>query len=276
MSFLKFSDVTFSYSPVQGDVGDDGNQIEPPVIFQNFSAELPGGFVSLVGPNGSGKSTFMLLAAARILPLSGSVELLGRDTRAIGQDERDSYASYIYQNMELDTDEKCADLLNFVYNNGALKGSANGVRDGRKDFLQEVQDVLELETLLQKKFNTLSKGELQRTLTAFSLLYGSKSVFMDEPFFAMEEPRKEGALKYVKEFCKATKTSVYISMHELDLTRKYADTVMLFYPNHDIDLGTVDEVLTDAALEKAYGVPVSMLKHSEELSREQIKNRPNY
>src|SRR3712207_9273679 len=44
-----------------------------------------------------------------------------------------------------------------------------------------------------------------------------------------------------------------ISMHELDLTRKYAETVMLFHPNHDIDLGTPDEVMTDADLEKVYG-----------------------
>ena len=89
----------------------------------------------------------------------------------------------------------------------------------------------------------------------------------------MEESQKESALKYLKAYCAATKIPVYISMHELDLTKKYADTVMLFYPNHDIDLGTAAEVLTNEAFEKSYGVPVSMLKQSEELSREQIARR---
>ena len=65
--------------------------------------------------------------------------------------------------------------------------------------------------------------------------------------------------------------TVYISMHELDLTKKYAETVMLFYPNHDIDLGTPEEVMTDEDLEKAYKIPVSMLKHSETMTRNQIK-----
>ena len=46
---------------------------------------------------------------------------------------------------------------------------------------------------------------------------------------------------------------------------------MLFYSNHDIDLGTPDEVMTDEALEKSYGIPVSMLKHAETMTREQIK-----
>ena len=276
MSFLKFEDVHFAYPPVEGDVDEDGKQIQPPVIFDHFSAELPSGFVSLVGPNASGKSTFMLLAAGRVLPQEGSVKIFGQDTRGVSPEDREQFASYIYQNMELDTDQEVRELLDFVYKNGSLCGASSGALDASKDFLEEVQEVFELTDLLDKKFNALSKGQLQRALAAFSLLYGSKSVFMDEPFFALEERQKESAIKYLKEFCAAKGVTVYISMHELDLTKKYADTGMLLYPNHDIDLGTVEEVLTDQALEKSYGVPASMLKQSEELSREQIARRLNF
>lgn len=273
MSFLKFQDVQFSYPPLEGDVDENGAQIMPPVVFDHFSAELPAGFVSLVGPNGSGKSTFMLLAAGRILPVKGRVELLGADTRTLSQEERDEKASYIYQNMELETEDECGALLQFVYQNGALRGAARGIRNPQHDFLEEVKNVFEVESLAHKKFNTLSKGELQRTLVAFSVLYGSRSIFMDEPFFAMEDRHKHEALRYLKEYSAATCVSIYISMHELDLTRKYAETVMLFHQNHDITVGTAEEVLTDADLEKAYGVPVAMLKHSEALTREIIATR---
>ncbi|MBO7123552.1 MAG: ABC transporter ATP-binding protein [Treponema sp.] len=276
MNFLKFENVHFSYPAVEGDVDEDGKQIQPPVIFDHFSAELPAGFVSLVGPNGSGKSTFMLLAAGRVLPQAGGVFLLNQNTGALNQDSRDELASYIYQNMELDTDEKTGALLDYVYQNGKLCGAASGVLDSSKNFIDEVKAVFEVQDLSDKSLAALSKGQLQRALICFSLLYGSKSIFMDEPFFAMEERQKENTVKYLKEYSKATCVPIYISMHELDLTKKYADTVMLFYPNHDIDLGTVEEVLTDEALEKAYGVPASMLKQSEELSREQIARRLNF
>lgn len=276
MNFLKFENVHFSYPAVEGDVDEDGKQIQPPVIFDHFSAELPAGFVSLVGPNGSGKSTFMLLAAGRVLPQAGGVFLLNQNTGALNQDSRDELASYIYQNMELDTDEKTGALLDYVYQNGKLCGAASGVLDSSKNFIDEVKEVFEVQDLSDKSLAALSKGQLQRALICFSLLYGSKSIFMDEPFFAMEERQKENTVKYLKEYSKATCVPIYISMHELDLTKKYADTVMLFYPNHDIDLGTVEEVLTDEALEKAYGVPASMLKQSEELSREQIARRLNF
>lgn len=271
MDFLTFTDVNYLYLD-DDSVDLEGKPIKPSVIFDHFSACLPTGFVSLVGPNGSGKSTFMLLASARLLPLHGIVTLFGQDTKTLSETERDKLASFIYQNMELETDEKLSDLLNFVYKNGLLKGNAPSINSENTNLYDEVVSIFELNSLLDKKVTGMSKGEMQRAYLAFSLLYGSKSVFMDEPFFALEDKQKEAALSYIKSFCKKTNTTIYISMHELDLTRKYAETVMLFYPNHDIDLGTVEEVLTNEALEKAYKVPASMLKHTEDMSREQIKS----
>ena len=264
MNIIAFNNVHFSYPPVEGDIDENGNQIQSPVVFDHFSAELPSGFVSLVGPNGSGKSTFMLLASGRLLPVEGKIWLFGKETSVLTEEERNELASF-------DTDDKVVELLDYVYKNGLLKGTAKGINNPDEDLLIEIKNVFELNSLGNKKLNALSKGEMQRVLLAFSLLYGSKSVFMDEPLFAVEEYQKHNSLKYLKEFSKVTNTTIYISMHELELTKKYAQTVMLFYPNHNIDLGTPEEVMTDSDLEKAYGIPVSMLKHSEIMTRNQIK-----
>lgn len=271
MDFLKFNDVHFSYPTLEGDVDQDGNQIIPPTIFDHFTATLPCGFVHLVGPNGSGKSTLMLLASGRLLPSEGFIELLGHDTRQLTEQSRSNLASYIYQNMELETDEKISSLLDFVYKNGNFNGRHDAIKAG--DLIEEIKSVFELDSLLDKKMNGLSKGELQRVLLSFSLLCGSKSIFMDEPLFALEDSQKENALCYLKDFCKKTHITIYISMHEIDLTKKYAQKVMLFYPNHNIDLGTPKEVLTNKDLEKAYGVPVAMLKHSEDMTRKSIQEQ---
>ena len=59
-------------------------------------------------------------------------------------------------------------------------------------------------------------------------------------------------------------------MHELELTRKYAENVLLIHPNRDMSLGTPEEVMTNDELEKAYGIPVVMLKHNENMTRETL------
>ncbi|MBQ7881202.1 MAG: ABC transporter ATP-binding protein [Treponema sp.] len=272
MNFLEFNDITFTYPPLEGDLDENGKQIIPTPVFEHFSAELPGGcFLSLVGQNGCGKSTFLMLASGRITPDSGSIKLLDKNPLNLNQTEKNLLASVIYQNMEFESDESVFSLLNQVYSSGALNANAKAIRDETKNLLDEVIDIFELNSLLKHGLTKLSKGEIQRVILAFSLLYGSASIFMDEPMFALEYNQKDKYLSYLKDFIKKTGTTIYCSMHELDLTKKYADQVLLFYPNRDMSLGTPEEVLTNEDLEKAYGIPVVMLKDKENLTRDQLK-----
>lgn len=269
-TFIKFDDITFTYPPVEGDVDENGQQIVPKPVFEHFSAELPTGFVSLVGQNGCGKSTLMLLASGRLQPDSGSVSLLGKSLYGMEDEEKNLLASVIYQNMEFESEESVSELLNQVFQNGNYKGNAKALKSD-KDLLSEVIEIFELKNSLEKSLTHLSKGEIQRVLLAFSILYGSKSVFMDEPMFAMEDKQKEDSLSYLRDFVHKTGTTIYISMHEIDLSKKYADQVLLFYPNRDMSLGTPEEVLTNEDLEKAYEIPAVLLKKKEDLTRKQLQ-----
>ena len=109
--FVSFENVRFSYPPVEGDVDQEGNQIIPPVLLDHFTAVLPKGFVSLVGPNAVGKSTLLLLASGRLLPQEGCITLLGRDTATLDEITKNNIASFIYQNMEFDTEDILEDIL---------------------------------------------------------------------------------------------------------------------------------------------------------------------
>ncbi len=253
VSFVNFTEVSFTYP-----------EGEKPVLSQ-FSGDLPAGFVSLVGPNGIGKSTLMLLAAGRLLPQTGIIMLLGRDTRSfLDENERNLFASFIYQNMEFETEEPLGSLLEQVYAGGfhSLKGDV---------FYKEVLTVFELSHLTGRPLARLSKGEMQRTLLAFAVLYGSRSIFMDEPVFAMEDRQKEAALDFFRTYQKNTGITMYMSLHELELTKKYAETVLLFKQNRSIEIGPPAEVLRPEKLEEAYGVPAAMLKQKEYFDRQKLE-----
>ncbi len=252
-TIIQFKNVTFAYSSE-----DEENKKN---IFQNFSANLPGGFVCLIGPNASGKSTFMLLASGRLKAQKGIITLFNEDIVSKTEDDRNLCASMIYQNMEFETTDVTGSVLETV--------CINGLSDLKEQdsILQDVKKVFELDAFLMRPLNALSKGEMQRTLLAFSVLYGSRSLFMDEPLFAMEKYQKEKALEYLKDYSTKKSVPIYVSLHELELSRKYADSILLFYPNRDIDFGSADEVLTKESLEKSYGIPVTMLKDAESLNR---------
>lgn len=269
MSFLSINNISYTYPPINGEFETDenGNPIIPKPIFDFFTAELPGSFTSLIGPNGSGKSTFMLLAAGRIKPQQGNITLFDLDIANISEEKRNEAASFIYQNMEFEQDDPVEDLLKQVYENGYHSEE----RKATPDFYNEVIKVFELENVLNHKLTGISKGEIQRVLLAFSILYGSKSIFMDEPMFAMEDRQKHSTMAFIKKYSKENNVPVFIAMHELDLSKKYADNVLLFYPDRRMDYGTPEEVLTKEALEDAYGVPAAMLRDTENLNRNALK-----
>ena len=290
--FLEFVDVNFTYPPVE-EYDENGEVFvqESKPVFEHFSAELPEGFVSLVGPNASGKSTLMMLASGRLCPTSGMIKLFETDTREFfpiiritkteegetqeivepskSEEEKNILASVIYQNMEFETSEKVEELLKQVFENGEFQGKSPA-QFGNENIFEKVIEVFELKEILNRSISGISKGELQRTLLGFSVLYGSKSIFMDEPLFAMEYYQKEKALSFLVDYSKKMDVSIYISMHEIELSKKFAPLVLLFYPDRNMDLGTPEEVLTDEALEKAYGVPASQLRNTERLTRSQM------
>ncbi|MCQ2248168.1 MAG: ABC transporter ATP-binding protein [Treponema sp.] len=275
MNFLEFNDVTFTYPAVEGDLDENGKQVVPQPIFEHFTGNIPGAFTSVIGPNGCGKSTLMMLASGRLFPQTGKIYMFGQDIHKLDEEKKNLLASVIYQNMEFESNDKVEQLLTYVYSNGNLKAKAKGIL-GSGDLFSEVVDKFSLASVMNHGLTEISKGENQRVLLAFSLLYGSASVFMDEPLFAMEDNQKNSALEYLRSYSMGTKTPVFISMHELDLTRKYAEKVLLVKPNRDMAYGTPEEVMTNEELESAYGIPAAMLKHNESMTREQIMQQTQF
>ena len=237
------------------------------LVFNELSIDLPSGIITLVGQNGTGKSTLLLLAAGILLPVEGTVLLRGIDTRNLREEkERQHHVSFVYQNMEFETEENIGDLLEYVHENGFHENKDPGL-------IAELIEVCELEKVLGKKTQEVSKGELQRTIVAFSLLYGSKTLMMDEPIFALEEYQKHRVMKYLIEYARSRDLSLYYSVHELDISEKYSDHLLLFYKNGRIELGPTDELYTRTNIEEAYEVPYIMLKRKEAIYREALRDR---
>ena len=251
-------------------------------VFAGLNLSLPAGVVSLVGQNGSGKSTLLLLAGARLFPAAGEVKLFGEDTRRFApahedyaiEQRRNEVVSFVYQNMEFETQDSIGDLMEFVYENGFH-------RDKKPEFLRELHATLELEPVLSKRTQQLSKGELQRAIIAFSLLYGSRIIMLDEPVFALEDYQKHRVFEMLSDFAARTGTSVYYSVHELELTRRYSQYTALFYGSGaaaaagdggagTVRVGPTAELTAKEQIEEAFQVPIDLLHKKEGLYRETL------
>jgi iron complex transport system ATP-binding protein len=243
-------------------VDDEDGSATP--VFAGLDLELPRGIVSLVGQNGTGKSTLLALASGSIVPEAGRVLICGIDSRELRDERtRQRLVSYVFQNMEFETDEPIGALLEAVHAAGfhAVK---------RPGFVAELVEAFELVSVLGRRTQEVSKGELQRTILAFSLLYGSPLLVMDEPIFALEDRQKERALEYLAAYARREGIGLYFSLHELDLSRKYSDHLLVFSRGALPKIGPTAELFTRETIEKAYEVPFDMLKQREALYRKML------
>ncbi|WP_053228463.1 ATP-binding cassette domain-containing protein [Spirochaeta cellobiosiphila] len=252
-STLQFKNVSFTY-PDKEDF-----------VFSNLDITLPRGVTSLIGQNGVGKSTFMLLGAGRLLPTTGDIFVLGHNTKDMTDEvQKNLLVSFVYQNMEFETEDNFGDLLPFVYDSGNKISPYDDIRNA-------IVKNFELEKTLSKKTQHMSKGELQRAVMAFSLLYGSPIVMMDEPVFALEEEQKHHSLGFIKEYAMQKDISVFYSIHELELSQKYSDNIGLFFKDRHIEVGSTDSLYNKEKIEEAYQVPFVLLHKKESIFREQLK-----
>jgi ABC-type cobalamin/Fe3+-siderophores transport system ATPase subunit len=128
-------------------------------------------------------------------------------------------------------------------------------------------EAFELAPVLARRTQELSKGELQRVILTFSLLYGSPLLLMDEPIFALEDRQKERSLEYLCAYARRERVGLCYSLHELDLSRKYSDYLLLFSRGSLPRLGPTEEIFTRETIEQAYEVPFDLLKKREALYR---------
>ena len=282
---IEFKNVSFFYPPPEASIapnagiGDGENAaVERPdavrAVFGELSMKLPGGVVSVVGENGIGKSTLLLLAGARLFPAEGTITIDGVDTMRFVdaaadpevEEERNRLVSFVYQNLEFETEEPVGALMDQIVENGNLNFDTGTLA-------ADLRRELELDGFLDRKTQELSKGQLQRTIIAFSLLYGSKIVMMDEPVFALEEPQKDRALGFLHEYSSGNGIDLYYSVHNLELSRKYADHSVLIGKDRTILIGPVDEVLTREKVEAAYQVPYDTLYRRDSLYREMLNRK---
>ena len=60
---------------------------------------------------------------------------------------------------------------------------------------------------------------------------------MDEPVFALEEAQKDRAFQLLMDYSAEHGVPIYYSAHNLDLTEKYSDYMLLFSKTGDFRIG---------------------------------------
>jgi iron complex transport system ATP-binding protein len=231
-------------------------------ILNDISFTIPTGqFVGVIGTNGSGKTSLLRSLYRFTKPSSGSVLLNGHN---IWQQSAINVAKQIavVSQSNTATPYKAIDVVAM----GLIPHKAlfEGPNKQDKALIDNALTQLDLSSLKNNDFETLSGGEQQRVLIARAIVQQGHNRDASQQLLIMDEPTNHLDVHYQLDLLQRVKNlgiSVIVSLHDLNIASAFCDQLLLIDNGKIIRQGTPQQVLEPELISRIYNVDVSVIEH---------------
>lgn len=188
-----------------------------------------GSVVGILGPNGIGKSTIIKILSGELKPNLGNYGLeVGWETivnHFKGSQLQLYFKKLSEGNLKVSHKPQMVDMLSKVAK-GKVEDLLSGVDERKK--LNEIADVLEIKSVLDRDITKLSGGELQRVAIAAATLKDADFYYFDEPTSWLDVKQRLNAVKVIRSLADEGK-SVMVIEHDLAVLDAISDYVHILY-----------------------------------------------
>ncbi len=199
----------------------------------------------VMGLSGSGKSTLVRLLNRLVEPSAGTVELDGRDLRALDDAElrrvRNERMSMVFQHFALFPHRSVRDNAGYAL---AVRGVGAAERRERADRALETVGLLDRADALPAE---LSGGMRQRVGLARALAADSEVLLMDEPFSALDPIVRRDMQALLERLQRELSKTIVFITHDIDEAVRLGDRVLLLKDGRTVQLGTGPELVAAPA-----------------------------
>lgn len=193
-----------------------------------------GEFIVLVGPSGCGKSTLLRMVAG--LESISTGELLIQDERVNDKEPAQRDIAMVFQNYALYPHMS-------VYDNMAYGLKNRGIAKAQiTEQVQAVAQMLELETLLERKPKQLSGGQRQRVAMGRAMVRDPKVFLFDEPLSNLDAKLRVQMRVEIRALQRKLGTTTLYVTHDQVEAMTLADRLVVLNQGHVEQIGTPMEV----------------------------------
>jgi len=234
---ITFSNVSLIYPNSQRTILDN-------LTFSVDEGEL----ILVIGLTGAGKSSFMKLING-IIPhhtagiLSGEIIVDGKTTNLLKPGQLSGVIGIVGQNpINGFVTSKVEDEIAFTLETNGYQPEVMRRR------VEEVIDLLGLQSIRSRDLFTLSGGEQQRVAIASALVMNPKVLLLDEPTSALDPVAAEEVLAIVNKLVHDLGLTVIMAEHKLERVIQYVDRVVSVSGDGQVEIGLPEEIMSKSQI----------------------------
>ncbi|QDB79078.1 ABC transporter ATP-binding protein [Georgenia wutianyii] len=217
----------------------------------------------VLGPNGAGKTTVLQLAAARMFPTEGSVEILGDRLGTVDTSElrtRIGLASAALADRIPGRERVLDVVLTASYGvTGRWRESYDEYDTSRA---RDLLAAFAVDQLVDRHFGSLSEGERKRVQIARALMADPELLLLDEPAAGLDLGGREELVAALSELAgdRRSPVIVLVTHHVEEIPPGFGHALLLRSGTVEA-AGPLEEVLTPQHLSRTFGLDLEVERH---------------
>jgi len=208
----------------------------------------------ILGPNGAGKTT-LIKCIAKLLKVSGKVEINSKELSELSPDELARMVSYVPQSISSEINFSVEEFVMFS------RYPWQGVSELKREKQDEIFHLTGLEEFKSQSMKTLSGGERQRALIAAALIQETDIILLDEITSALDPKYQDQVIQILLKVRDSGKTLIWAT-HDINAALLYADSLLALKEGKVFGEASPKEFLEKDILEQLYERKFQKMLHS--------------
>ncbi len=226
----------------------------------------------IIGPNGAGKTTLLKVLSTQMHPTSGLVSLLGEILGAVDVFElrpRIGLASSALAE-QVPYEEKVSDLV-VSASYGVVGRWRERYEDEDFGRAAQLMSLLQVDTLADRTFGTLSEGERKRVQIARALMTDPELLLLDEPGAGLDLAGREALLETLNILADdpLAPTSIMVTHHVEEIPVGITH-LLLLRGGKVVAAGPIRDTLTNENLSRTFGMRLQVAEQDDRWSARSV------
>lgn len=209
-------------------------------------------FVSLIGANGAGKSTLLKCLMYLLKPKTGSVLIENIDLLNLSEKEIARLRASVLADRIFPFNMRVHEIVSLGRNPHQDLSIKLSKRD--QEIILDAVKMLEIESLLERKFVELSDGQKQKVLITRAIVQEPRVLLLDEPATHLDAKSKVEILLKLRKIAKTKNLIVIASMHEIEIAYRISDKIIILENGSITAKDSPEEVFKNGTIQSVYNI----------------------